>query len=187
MRELQHTYHETLALISDGALTEAAKQRLLRQARYQYFRDCDRRLDGRESDGWYFRDPAACEILAERLHRFNGELYELKAYCIMPNHVHLLISLANQTTDSRRFYLTDAELCTTYVPLCKIMQLIKGGASRQLNQYLGRSGRLWQKDSYDHFVRHAKAYDNILHYILSNPQAAGLVSDWKQYPYLYHV
>lgn len=105
----------------------------------------------------------------------------------MPNHVHLLLSLSVQTVDDEAYYLTEQQLQSSYRPLCEIMRLIKGGSARELNQYFGKRGTFWQKDSYDHYVRNAKSYNNIIDYILHNPEKARLVENWRDYPFTYYV
>ncbi|MCP9234644.1 transposase [Lewinella sp. JB7] len=105
----------------------------------------------------------------------------------MPNHVHVLLSMGNQLTDEDHRLLTIPELSLRYRPLHEVMRRIKGGSARYLNEHLGTKGPFWQKDSYDHYVRTAKSYDNILYYILYNPEKAGLVNNWRSYPFTYYV
>ena len=72
-----------------------------------------------------------------------------------------------------------------YVPYEKFMQLIKGNASFNINQLLGRKGRLWQHESYDHLVRNEEEFYKIIWYILNNPVKAGLAQHWMGYPMTY--
>jgi len=86
-------------------------------------------------------------------------LYELFAWVIMPNHVHMLIL---RISDLR-----------------KIMHWIKGRSAKEANLILGRTGPFWQHESYDHFVRSRKEFDRVANYIEENPVSAGFVSDAK--------
>ena len=187
MQGLRFEYEQSVALLSKSSLPCLQKRQELAKTRYKYFCTYDERLDGCSDDHCYFRDPRACEIMAEHIHKHDGDLYELKAYSIMPNHVHLLVNLGNQLADEQNFMLPEEELQLTYTPLSEIMRRLKGAASRSINQCLGRSGTLWQKDSYDHYVRNHRAYNNVLYYILHNSLKAGLVTDWKEYPFHYHT
>ncbi|NOX84683.1 MAG: hypothetical protein GXO86_01765, partial [Chlorobi bacterium] len=72
-----------------------------------------------------------------------------------------------------------------YVQLDKIMQLIKGGSSFEANRILGRTGTFWMKDSYDHYIRDERDWEEILEYIIYNPVSAGLVDDWKDWKYTF--
>jgi putative DNA methylase len=50
-----------------------------------------------------------------------------------------------------------------------------------LNKVLGRSGQLWQHESYDHWVRDDDELERVVDYISDNPVKAGLVEnayDW---------
>jgi putative DNA methylase len=88
-------------------------------------------------------------------------LYELFAWFIMPNHVHILIL---PISDPR-----------------KITHIIKGRSAREANLILGRSGPFWQHESYDHFVRSKKEFDRIVNYIEQNPVSAGFAFDAKDW------
>ena len=85
-------------------------------------------------------------------------LYELAAFVVMPNHVHLLIEPK------------------TYAP--KITQYVKGVSARQANALLGRTGRpFWQDESFDRWVRSPKERSNIIRYIEFNPVRASLAQE----------
>lgn len=87
-----------------------------------------------------------------------GTLYDLLAFVVMPNHVHLLI-------DPR-------------VPLPKITQQIKGVSSRRANALLHRTGQpFWQDESFDRWVRSPKEKSNIIRYIEFNPVRANLAPE----------
>ena len=89
--------------------------------------------------------------------------YQLHAYVVMPNHVHILLD--------------------PYVPLAKISGPLKGVAACDINARLGRTGKpLWQDESFDHWIRNSAEFERIRHYIEWNPVRAGLVArpeDWK--------
>jgi putative transposase len=100
------------------------------------------------------------EILQAGAHQEG--LYELRAWVIMPNHVHILILPG---ADPRQ-----------------IFHWIKGRTAKEANSLLGRAGPFWQHESYDHFVRRRPELDRIVSYIEHNPVAAGFVShpeDWR--------
>ena len=90
------------------------------------------------------------------------EFYELSAWVVMPNHVHLLI--------------------LPEVSLPKITHWIKGRTAREANLSLGRAGEpFWQHESYDHWVRNERELQRIVAYIEENPVSAGLAAtpeDW---------
>jgi REP element-mobilizing transposase RayT len=107
-----------------------------------------------------------------------NERYELVAFCIMPNHVHLLIrSFVNITAEHQGK--------TAKYPLADTLRLIKGSTARECNLTLGRSGKFWHHESYDHYVRDEEEFERIIKYILNNPVKAGLVKEWNQWKFTY--
>jgi REP element-mobilizing transposase RayT len=128
------------------------------------FLAADHHLDMARSGPVWLRDPeiAACAVRA--LHR-GAELghYELHAYVVMPNHVHVLLE--------------------PRVPLVQITRGIKGVAARGANVALGRVGKpFWQDESFDHWIRNGAEFEKIRDYIENNPVTARLVKrpqDWR--------
>ncbi len=90
-------------------------------------------------------------------------LYELTAWVIMANHVHILI-------------YPKAELS-------KITKGIKNYSALRANAILGRTGApFWQQESYDHWVRGPEEFEKIVRYIEENPVSAGIVgsvAEWR--------
>jgi type I restriction enzyme R subunit len=92
----------------------------------------------------------------KKLFENDGHSYHLGDFVVMPNHVHLLLVPA----PGKKLEL--------------ILKAIKGAAARECNQHLGRSGQLWQPDSYDHIVRTLEELIHFRQYIRDNPEKAGL-------------
>ena len=155
----------------------------LGDARRRDFTKYDHQLDSKSYGACYLKQQAVAEILTAKMQEYNGSLYDLQAFSIMPNHVHVLFSMATQVVGPDGSW--PEEIPENYVQLDKVMQLIKGGSSYSINQYLGRSGKLWFKDSYDHYVRTEKDWLNIVNYILRNPVKAGLADTWEKWPFNY--
>ena len=104
------------------------------------------------------RHPDAAAALAEAMHRLDGQRYELAAYVIMPNHVHAIVRPLAGDED----------------PLEWILHAWKGSAARRINERLGRSGHVWQKESFDRIVRDEEHLYRCLQYIGTNGLRAGL-------------
>ena len=108
----------------------------------------------------WMNNPAVADVIADALSHFDGERYHLFAWCVMPNHVHLLLKpIADHT-------------------LPKIVQSIKSYTANQANKLLVREGAFWMSDYYDHIIRDDEDFWNQLNYINSNPAKTGL-KDWK--------
>lgn len=74
-------------------------------------------------------------------------------YCIMPDHVHLIISISADECGRPQVAPT----------ISRIIQQFKGSVSKQA----GRA--IWQKSFYDHGIRNRRDYDEIWEYINNNP------------------
>jgi len=150
----------------------------------KYFGKYDAWLDQclSESPHWLAEEQVA-RIVMDTIHRQDGDHFALSAFCIMPNHVHLLID----TTGFSQVTRTNQAGTTKAYPLTDCLRLLKGGSARYCNQKLGRSGAFWHHESYEHVVRDEGEYERILRYIRQNPVKAGLVADWQQWPFTYSV
>ena len=103
-----------------------------------------------------------CDVRAEVelcLLHFDGKRYDIDAFVLMPNHVHLLIKPAPRHD------------------LATFLQAIKGVSANRSNQLLGRKSRFWIYESYDHIVRDATELTAFPNYIAANPVKAGLNAD----------
>jgi REP element-mobilizing transposase RayT len=110
-------------------------------------------------------------VLLHCLHD-NGTKLAMHAVVVMPDHVHLLFTP-----------LTDNE--GTHFGIAEIMSGIKGASAHSVNRLLGRRGRLWNVESYDHVVRLNKGVRDTAAYICRNPVRAGLVAAEDDYPRLW--
>jgi len=104
----------------------------------------------------YLADPAAASAVAESFQHFDKVRYQLYAWCVMPNHVHLL------------FRLFGGEKLAT------VLHAWKSYSAKKANDALNRSGIFWQREYYDHLVRSDTEFHRIVGYILRNPEKAGL-------------
>jgi putative transposase len=62
---------------------------------------------------------------------------------------------------------------------------VKGSSAHKVNKILGRKGRLWQPESFDHVLRSSENLDAKMIYVLENPVRLGLVDDWIKYPWIW--
>ena len=104
------------------------------------------------------RRPELSAIVAENLLHADGQDYELSDFVVMPNHVHVLAQF--RTEGALR------SCCENW----------KHYSARKINSLLGRSGRFWQPESFDHLVRSPEQFEYLRGYIARNPTAAGLLN-----------
>jgi putative transposase len=102
------------------------------------------------------RQPECAKIIADSLGHFDGIRYHLDSYVVMPNHVHLLACLLGETEIEAQ--------CFSW----------KKFTAGKINKALGRSGRFWQEESFDHLVRSPEQFEYLRRYIAENPMKAGL-------------
>jgi hypothetical protein len=62
---------------------------------------------------------------------------------------------------------------------------VKGASAHKTNRALGRNGRVWQTESFDHVLRSSDSLDAKVAYVLENPVRRGLVNLWAYYPWLW--
>jgi len=88
----------------------------------------------------------------------------LYAYCVMPDHVHLLISASASKG------------------IVDFVREIKSLSTKMAWRH-GYSGGIWQRSFYDHFLRKDEDCRIVANYIVHNPVRAGIVEDWNNYPF----
>jgi putative transposase len=155
--------------------------RYFRVEKKRMFTKYEHQLDRLRYGACHLKDPIAANLVINKLKRFDGQYYDLWAYCIMPNHVHVLLDFSRQIMECQNFFLL--EIPKNYKQLDYVMMRIKGASSFEINRALNRKGTLWAKDSFDHYVRNEAEWFRIVNYILNNPVKAGLVSAWDEHAF----
>ena len=127
------------------------------------------------------RRPDVHGILAGALQFFHGQRYDLDACVIMPNHVHVLVTpYVTQAFQPGMETNPQAGKPVSHLishSLSGIVQSWKGYSAREINRLLGRNGRLWMDENFDHAVRSADQLEHFRKYIRENPAKAGLRKD----------
>ena len=150
--------------------SEREKQLTLEHRRF--FGKWDEALDTLNYGEKYLSNPQIADLIAESLHYRDGKVYDLEAFCIMSNHVHL-VGTPLEDGDGK------------YYSLSKIMHSLKRYTAHESNLILSRTGPFWQHENYDHFIRDAAELERIIKYVLNNPVKAGLVNDWTDWKWSY--
>ena len=107
----------------------------------------------------FLRDERIAAIMQDTLKHFDGERYQLICWCIMPNHVHVLIEVNEGWSLSR------------------IMHGWRSYTAKEANRILGRTGKFWMEEYYDRYIRDDNHLQKTINYILNNPANAGL-DEW---------
>jgi len=157
----QKKLHHDLATLTKSGQSRSVLDQILtirKQLEELQSSEIDRELD-RGHGSCLLRDASNASIVRNALKYFDGSRYDLLAWCIMPNHVHVILTPAHGEK------------------LEKILHSWKSFTSHEINHRLGSTGTIWQKESYDHLVRDGEDLKNQVAYLLDNPRRAGL-KDW---------
>ncbi|MDO8754040.1 MAG: transposase, partial [Anaerolineales bacterium] len=127
------------------------------QIQKKYFGRYDKWLDRCQHGHRWLESENIAQIIADEIHKGDMRLYRLLAYCIMPNHVHLLI-------ESLLHKLPQHKGKSAISPIADIMRLLKGRTARYCNLALNRAGIFWHHEYYDHYVRDEKEMERIILY-----------------------
>jgi putative transposase len=111
-----------------------------------------------------FRDEEAAKRTLDALEKAcQHYAFKCLAYCLMPNHVHVL---------------AQSESGKSAEEFMRYFKQLSGYA------YKKRTGQhLWQVSYFDHVLRSEEAIRPIAEYIWANPVRAGLVTGREDYPY----
>ncbi len=139
----------------------------------------DAALEKAEHGPTWLADVRCAKIVADEIHALEPEHYQLHAFCIMSNHAHLLIDQQDIPEPPR------PASGQHFSALSNALRLLKGHSARYCNLALGRAGKFWQDESYDHIVRSEKEFQRILFYLINNPVKAGLATDWQDWPHTF--
>ncbi len=96
---------------------------------------------------------------------FDGERHHLFAWCVMPNHVHVMI-------ETRSGH-----------PLAGVVHSWKSYTAKLANKLSGRSGAFWQPEYYDRVIRDERHLAAAISYIEGNPVKAGLAGRPEDWPF----
>jgi putative transposase len=113
----------------------------------------------------YFADAQAAAWMVRQLQRVaSGRDFLLHAWCVMPDHVHILVEGREGSCELREF-VSALKQCTA-----------QAFASRWQR-------KLWQRYFYDHVVRTEESMDQIAAYVWHNPVRKGICAQALDYPY----
>lgn len=137
--------------------------------RRQYIKAYDDLLDLNRNPEINLLKPENLEIIFGSLQFWEGKRIQNIAFTIMPNHVHWVVKLFDKDSAKNPVYLQD------------ILQSVKRHSSNKINKVENRSGKLWQKESFDTTIRNDKHLYYAIKYTLNNPVKAGLITDWRDW------
>ncbi|MEK6643803.1 MAG: transposase [Planctomycetota bacterium] len=142
------------------------QSRAVRWDRYDYREDAVVHLTICADHGVPFADVFVARMVCDSVVKCcELRSYRLFGYCLMPDHLHVLLSPADSGVEVAR-WLAAFKSFTTHV-------------------YFERGGTppLWHRSAYDHVCRDGETAESVLRYIADNPVRKNLVSDWREWPW----
>ena len=175
-----------------AAKSDVERKKLLYEETRRYFGRFDAFLDAATTGPKWLNQPEVATIVREAIHYRDGKQYDLYAYTIMPNHVHMVFDVERNDISHNNVGRPD---WSPYKGLnrgksapyrvTRILEGLKWFTALRANEVLSRSGAFWQHESYDHVVRDGTELERIVWYVLNNPVKAGLCNDWKKWKWTY--
>jgi hypothetical protein len=118
----------------------------------------------------WLRDHRIAKTLLSSIEFFNGSRYVNEVICIMPNHMHWLLTPISNAAGST---------------LSEITHSIKSFTAKRANQILNREGTFWSREYYDHCVKSHEEFQKLVAYTIQNPVKAGLCKFWRDWPFTF--
>jgi len=110
-------------------------------------------------------DAVAQELIAALHEACNRTGWRVGRYVVMPDHVHFFCAPT-----------PDADSLSDFIGLWKRWTTRRAWG-------LGHAGRLWQREFFDHLLRHDESYAQKWEYVAQNPVRARLCESPEQWPY----
>lgn len=148
-------------------LLEQWREELARLPETEHQSERRKRIDAALDAGYgecWLREPRIAKLVEDALLHFDGQRYQLHAWVVMPNHVHVLITPLHGYS------------------LSSLVHSWKSFTAKEANRLLGREGAFWLEDYFDRAVRDERHFNAVVEYIENNPVKAGLcqrAADWR--------
>ena len=108
------------------------------------------------SGACHLRNPALAKVVSEALLHFNERRYRLFAWCVIPNHIHVVVRLFPGYS------------------LAAVLHSWKSYTAKRATDVIGITGSIWQREYYDHLLRSEAEFERAVRYVVENPVKAGL-------------
>ncbi|MFK7935326.1 MAG: transposase [Saprospiraceae bacterium] len=169
LKKLRFERDEEIANLKKTSLQSHDLKNAIYMVRRKYFYQYDELLDACETSPTWLRLPEVATIVERKIHKYDGQYYNLIAFTIMPNHIHLVLDFSVQTP------VKDMD---TYINVSKVMNFIKGGSAYEVNKLLQLDKPFWQNSYHDRYIRNFHHYLGAVNYTINNIVKAKLYKHW---------
>ncbi len=128
-------------------------KKLNQHKKIEYYRLFSKRYDDLLDNGHgscILNNKECKQIVEKALNHFDEERYYLDKFVVMPNHVHVIVTLRGEWT------------------LSKITHSWKSYTANELNKIINQRGPVWMPESFDHIIRSPEQLERIRQYIEDN-------------------
>ncbi len=108
---------------------------------------------------------------------------ETYAYCLLPNHFHLLVRVKDFNKQKIELKKGLKTLTEPNEIVSELFRRLFTGYAKAINKQEERTGSLFQKNFKRIVVSNEFYFNQLIYYIHANPQRHGIVEDFKKYPY----
>ncbi len=123
-------------------------------------------------------NPAGRTIVLNAWRHFHEKRYELLALCVMPDHVHALFQPWPKDDGA-------GEDGALFWSLTELLRSLKSFTAREINKTQGTQGSVWEKETFDRFIRSDRDLEEKFQYILRNPWDAKVAGPDEAYPWVW--
>ncbi len=119
-----------------------------------------------DNKGRLFDSEGNAKIVINELLKTAKDLrFRILCYCLMPDHLHVIVSPGGST-----------------LPLSKFLNIFKG---RTTGVFKDKENlrKIWQRSAFDHVIRTEESLKAVIEYIMNNPVRKGIVEKADDYPY----
>jgi REP element-mobilizing transposase RayT len=115
--------------------------------------------------------------ILDALRHFHRQRYELFAACVMPDHVHFMFQpwVKKSDENGESIFWSQEEL----------FHSLKSFTAHQINRIEKTTGSVWEKESFDRYVRSDRDLAEKFRYICQNPWETGIVNETEDYPWVW--
>jgi len=104
-------------------------------------------------------------VISELLKTAKDLRFRILCYCLMPDHLHVIISPGDSN-----------------LPLSKFLNTFKGRTTTIFRTMKGFE-KIWQRSAFDHIIRAEEGLKAVIEYIINNPVRKGIVEKAEDYTY----
>ena len=123
--------------------------------------------------------PEARTIVLDAWRHFHNCRYEMFALCVLPDHLHVIFQPWPKSDEN------DAVGSPIFWSLTELFRSLKAFTAREINQAEQTTGPVWEKESFDRFIRSDRDLAEKFEYVVRNPWDAGEAKSGEDYPWVW--